>query len=112
MYSLFQLSSIMCSSGTSLSKDEQRDLGESMLWKVDLGWSREAGALRDIAVMAGEKLTPQQVKETIRSLRIVDKQVCVEGKYILTGTCTCTCRLQLLCVLQALSMETWECLQV
>ncbi len=47
-----------------------------MLWEVDLSWSQEAERLREVAVAAAKNLTPQLVKDTIRTLRIVDKKVC------------------------------------
>ena len=53
----------------------REDLASSELWRVDLSWSAQAPALRQMAVASPDKLTLSVFVETLQNMRMVDKKV-------------------------------------
>ena len=55
--------------------EHNEDLANSELWRVDLSWSTQARAFREMATANPEKLTLSVFMKMLRSLRVVDKKV-------------------------------------
>ena len=72
----------------ALSRDDRETLAASEVWQVDLGWSREAPFLRQLAMTSPGKMTPGLARETITHLRVVDKQVRINAMEQALGSST------------------------
>ncbi len=66
--------------------DECSELARSSLWSVDVDWSEQAQALREIALHNPQLFSVEYGRETITQLRIIGKQV---DSTSLSLACTC-----------------------